>query len=379
MTRRQLLAVLMVAAAAFSPAIAQQKTPGTPRLTLPGQFFAVPGIETAIYFDNIVLTETPEAYRFTVTCDIGVAEDRRWVVTPTAEQVGDHPLSVSVTDADGKDMGQSKTVLKVVPADAGAGRELKILIVGDSLTAATWYSREMGRLLSQPGNPKWTMLGTSPRAQGADGVRHEGYGGWTWQRFATKYVEDPEKVGKYGSSPFVFRGDDGKPVLDVAQYLDKHFDGQRPDIITVLLGINDCFSAKPDDIGAIDAKVNRMFTYADKLVAAFRRAAPEADIGICITTPPNSRESGFEANYKGRYPRWGWKRIQHRLVERELEKFAGREPEQLFVVPTQLNLDPVDGYPENNGVHPNRFGYAQIGASIYCWVKSRLHVQGANR
>jgi hypothetical protein len=29
----------------------------------------------------------------------------------------------------------------------------------------------------------------------------------------------------------------------------------------------------------------------------------------------------------------------------------------------------VDGYPDNNGVHPNTVGYRQTGASFYCWLK----------
>jgi len=45
------------------------------------------------------------------------------------------------------------------------------------------------------------------------------------------------------------------------------------------------------------------------------------------------------------------------------------------VVPTELNLDPLDGYPADNGVHPNEFGYRQIGASIYAWLKARLEAR----
>ena len=64
-------------------------------------------------------------------------------------------------------------------------------------------------------------------------------------------------------------------------------------------------------------------------------------------------------------------RIQHRLVQRMLERLSNRESEGIHLVPTELNLDPVDGYPNNNGVHPNATGYAQIGASFYSWMKSR--------
>jgi hypothetical protein len=41
-------------------------------------------------------------------------------------------------------------------------------------------------------------------------------------------------------------------------------------------------------------------------------------------------------------------------------------------MPTELNLDPVDGYPINHGVHPNAVGCAQIGTSFYAWLKTWL-------
>ncbi len=102
----------------------------------------------------------------------------------------------------------------------------------------------------------------------------------------------------------------------------------------------------------------------------FTRPRRKAALAVGLTTPPNSREEGFEANYHGRYHRWGWKRIQHRLVQRMLERLGHREKENIYLVPTELNLDPVDGYPNNNGVHPNPVGYAQIGASFYAWLKA---------
>ncbi len=345
---------------------------GPLQLTLPGEFYAVPGVETSIYYDNVVLTETPEAYRFEVECDIGKAEQRRWTVTPKAANVGDHALTVTVRDADAKELGRATTTLRVVSANAGAGRTIRLLIVGDSLTHATTYSNEIARLLSMPGNLNWTMLGTHKPSKATDGVAHEGYGGWTWQRFAAHYEPNPDGTYRKRSSPFVHLGADGKPGVDLKRYFDEECDGQRPDFVTFLLGINDCFSANPDDPAAIDARIDAMMVHADALLAAFREAAPKAQLGICLTTPPNSREEGFQANYKGRYHRWGWKRIQHRLVQREISRFANRETERLYVVPTQLNLDPVDGYPTNNGVHPNDLGYKQIGASIYAWLKARV-------
>jgi len=97
------------------------------------------------------------------------------------------------------------------------------------------------------------------------------------------------------------------------------------------------------------------------------QAAPQAILAIGVTTPPNSRQVAFEANYGDRYTRWGWKTIQHRLAQRELEHFGGRQADGLRLVPTHLDVDPFDGYPENNGVHPNAAGYAQIARSFHAW------------
>lgn len=380
MSARFLFVLLMVGAVSSESGLqAADEQASAVRLTLPAEMYAVVGGELNVYFDNIVLTQTPENFSFDFGCDVGTVEARRWRVLPTADDAGRHKLTVTVRDSGGKVIEHAATMLNVVPADAGEGRKVKILIVGDSLTHATAWPNEVARLLANEGNPQWRMLGTHRPSSAAKGVAHEGYGGWTWQRFVTKYEPEPDGTHRKRSSPFVFLGEDEKPKLDVARYFDEHFDGERPDVVFFLLGINDCFGANPDDPKAIDTRIDLMVHQADLLLANFHMAAPNADLAICATTPPNARESGFEANYKGRYHRWGWKRIQHRLVERLLSKFE-RKPDatndvagHFFVVPTHLNLDPVDGYPENNGVHPNGFGYRQIGASVYSWLKWRLN------
>ncbi|MGO8745310.1 MAG: hypothetical protein ACLQNE_04920 [Thermoguttaceae bacterium] len=94
-----------------------------------------------------------------------------------------------------------------------------------------------------------------------------------------------------------------------------------------------------------------------------------------MTIPANSRESGFEANYHGQYRRWNWKRVQHELVRREIEHFSNRQGERIFLIPTELNLGPVDGFPPDNGCHPNETGYRQIAATIYSWIKDRHESQ----
>lgn len=338
------------------------------QLTLPPVIYAAPDVESAVYFDNIVLTQTIDAYRFQVKCDLGEQDAVRWAVTPKAASSGNHELAIQVTDTEGKVLGAAKAVLRIADANATRGKNLRLLIVGDSLTHASAYPNELFRMFSQPDNAQITLLGTHRPARVAAGVAHEGYGGWTWQRFVSKYEPEPDGTYRKRSSPFVFLGDDGKPALDVKRYIDEQCQGEPADVVTFLLGINDCFSVAPDDPKAIDARIDQVFAHADQLLAAFSQATPAAKLAVCLTTPPNSRQAAFEANYQDRYTRWGWKRIQHRLVQRQIAHNANHEEERIYIVPTQLDLDPVAGYPPNNGVHPNETGYRQIARSIYAWL-----------
>ena len=328
-----------------------------------------------VFFDNLLSIPDSNALSFRVTCPLGEADAHRWRVLPDNSQAGEHRFEVEVRDPRDDRQASAQAVLRVAPATAGAGRDLRLLIVGDSLTSASHYPNEIARLLAQPGNPRVTLLGTHRPANAKPGVAHEGYGGWTWESFLSKWSTAPTQEAVAGPvrrarSPFLYAGADGQPVLDLARYFREQ--GGPPDVVTFLLGINDCFRADPNRPEAIDARITEVLGHADRLLAAFRAAAPDATLAIGLTTPPNARESGFEANYKGRYTRQGWKRIQHRLVERMVEHYAGRDKEGLHLVATNLVLDPVAGYPVDNGVHPNPAGYAQIGAAFHGWLKNWL-------
>lgn len=353
------------------------------RFTIPPRVFAVVGRPLQIYVDNLILTKTPENYALVGSvlkddkqAPFGTREPRSWGVTPQASDVGVNRLRLTLLERSGdqdREITSATTELVVVPADAGQQRKLSLLIVGDSLTHASLYPNSLARLLSQPGNPSWKMLGTHRPGNAADGVAHEGYGGWTWERFVSHFVPNSQDAEpKLRGSPFVFADDQGRPSLDPAKYFDTRFGGERPDAVLFLLGINDCFGAPPDNPQKIDERIDQVFVHAEKLLAAMHRAAPNADLFICATPPPNSRQEAFEANYQDRYTRWGWKRIQHRLVQRQIKQFDGREQDRVFFVPTELNVDPIEGYPANNGVHPNAIGYQQIAEMMYAALKSRL-------
>ena len=69
-----------------------------------------------------------------------------------------------------------------------------------------------------------------------------------------------------------------------------------------------------------------------------------------------------------------------------IERYGGREAEGIAVLPSNVVVDPIYGFPSrtvkanarssveivrlNNGVHPNECGYRQIGDALYGWLKT---------
>lgn len=367
--------------------------PNPMRLLLPPAIYAVPGVEINIYFDNVALTIDPTRYAFDVACARGRQQSERWTYTPTAADVGTFSLSLAVYDEQNTLLAQAATRIVVSPADAGAGRDLSMLIIGDSLTNASVYSGHILDLCAAAENPAVRLIGShGPGAADGSkqgGNRHEGYGGWTAQRFATHYTETARTGnGKLRGSPFLYKDGDAEPKLDFRRYCAEFNEGNPPDVVTILLGCNDTFSATDE---TIEERIDVMFSHYETLLAMVREVAPDAEIGALLLVPPAASQDAFGANYACGQTRWQYRRNQHRVVERMLEQFGNRETEGLFLVPAVCNLDCARNYPQRtepansrsetpltrlaNGVHPGPDGYRQIGDSIYCWLKARLAEQ----
>lgn len=406
---RRLLMILLVAGVLWIPFAClhaqQEETPApeevaprpetstTPELRpiMPPAIYAVPGIESNVYFDNIILHPDSGSLLWDVDCGIGVQQQERWTCVPTEEQVGDWPLTIRVVTPQVETLLQMTSTVHVIDPAAGAGETITVLCVGDSLTAASTYTARLLNLFAEDAAVDAVLIGESGPG-GESGNRHEGYGGWTCDRFVNQWAEGVDWAEVNGRrrrqrSPFLFEVD-GQPRFDFQRYLDRNNNGEPPDFITILLGCNDTFSA---DETTIEERIDTMFTNLDAMIAGFRAAAPETDIGLLLLVPPAASQDAFGANYKTGQTRWQYRRNQHRVVEREYETYGGREDEGLFLVPAFVNLDTVHGFPRSmvpanahsdievprmsNGVHPATSGYNQIGDAIYCWIKSRLAAQ----
>ena len=360
------------------------------RMLLPAEVPAVPGREANIYFDNIILCpiQWQGVFQVDVDCAKGAQQVERWTWTPKPEEVGSHPLTIRIFDPEGVVLAEGTTTIRVYPADAGAGKSISALIVGDSLTGASVYPDEIYNLMQAEGNPQFSMVGNVVPNKDKPGARHEGYGGWTAKGFVTMWGPEPINAqGRRARSPFLFE-QDGKPVLNFQRYVDEQNGGKAPDFITILLGCNDNFGAKDD---TIEASIDEFLKHMDILIAEFHKVRPDTKIGVVSLMPPAGTQDAFGANYFCGQTRWQYRKNQHRVMERVVEKYGGREAENIFLVPAYVNLDTMHNYPMAlvpanaraegeggkvwrliNGVHPAASGYRQMADSIYCWMKGKL-------
>ena len=366
------------------------------KLLLPEKIYAVPGVETNVYFENAVRVINPANYVFEARCNRGRWDEKRWSYTPTDKDTGCFKLTINVIGNQGLLASKDVTVV-VSPRNAGQGKNLSILVIGDSLTNATVYPTQIHKHFQNPGNPKLKMIGShagSGRVVKAGGVAHEGYGGWAWSTFSSKWMDDA-KFAKlktrrdivYARSPFLAKKD-GKVGFDLQGYFNRLNNGKAPDIITFQLGVNDVFSASDANV---DQRIDSIMANMDKLLAEMRKAAPNAVFGVGLPTAGCFTQDGFGKNYAARHSRWQYKKNQHRLVERMMQKIAKSNPYNVQLVPVYLNLDCENNFPIaqefinsgnkrkiarlNNGVHPAADGYRQMGDTFYCWMKAVLAQQ----
>lgn len=356
--------------------------PGPIRLCLPPTLHAVAGAESNVYFDNVVLALNPANYAFDVICSKGRQQQERWTFTPKPEDVGEHPFVLEVRNEQNELVARGESTLRVIPADAGDGKTISLLCIGDSLTHASVYPQRLLALCEKPGNPKLTLVGSHGPGGMPGAVRHEGYGGWTAHRFATHYT-GTARQGDYAKrgSPFLYPAADGKPALDFAAYCRDVNDGKFPDFVTIFLGPNDIFSYHDSNI---DAGIRTMLDHYDALLRMIQTTST-THVGVMLPVPPAATQDAFGANYATGQTRWQYKRNQHRLVERMVERYGARDAERVHLIPAYVNLDCLHNYPSetspanaaaeiplsrlNNGVHPSGPGYYQIADAVYAWLK----------
>jgi lysophospholipase L1-like esterase len=347
------------------------------KLYLPRTLYAYPGLELKVCFENFVPPSLFRQLAFQVNCPQGTVSRRYWSATFTPEQAGAHPWELIVTDLAGKERARGKCQVHVAPANAGAGKKLRMLIVGDSLTHATFYPNRLSELCGTSGNPRLEMIGTHKPSSVAPGVAHEGYNGWTWLRFVSFYSPGTFLMGTPDRSPFVFLDAAQQPQLDVARYLRENSPAGPPDLVVFQIGINDVFGDVSSDGYLFTPELDGITPNIERLLTAFREALPEASLAIWLPQPVNATQASFDASYDEVQALRGIQRNkfatrQHWLVEHMINRYGDREKEGLYLVPICATVDPLDDFDANDSVHPSVAGYRRIGENVYAWLKCWL-------
>jgi lysophospholipase L1-like esterase len=187
------------------------------------------------------------------------------------------------------------------------------------------------------------------------------------------------------SSPFLYSDGQGKFKADFARYCQEFNKGNAPDFVTITLGGNDTASCTDANI---ESTIDTMFKHYDGLIDMIHQVRKDTKIGAVLMYPPAASQDAFGANYRCGLKQWQCKRNLHRVCERMIREYGGREAEHIYLVPVKINMDCEHNFPKlkapwnsqtkveglrlNNGLHPTEEGYRQIGDTIYCWMKALL-------
>ncbi len=338
-------------------------------LHLPPYIYMVENQDFELYFHNIILSQHPQDYNFSVKTRLGgTVQGRKWAFVPPTGSAGEQPLEISVETPGGQVLATAKTMVRISPSKPPRDTVTrKLLLWGHSFFDQGYLPKYIIDRTRQRGSPPIKFVGT--RRNWADPEAfHQGHGGMTWQWFATG-----------GDSPFRFEG-----RINFRRYLDQAVcKGCAPDWIIIYLDINDFLNNAAIPGTSLPETDNSIVRYWDRyalpLIDSLRAAAPKTKIAICHVPPSNIRQEPFDLLY-GRgmvlSDRWRWQRVVSRLLFLNTERYGGREAENFWLIPAHLDLDVVNDYSEKDPFHPLQpigsfnapSGYREIAKSLFAWI-----------
>jgi lysophospholipase L1-like esterase len=323
---------------------------------LPPKIFAVVGKEVNVYFDNLV-GDSIKNYLVDVNCDVGIQQNERWTFIPN--EAGTWQLSITFYDQFLNIINTANSTMLVTLPDAETGENSKCLFIGDSTTEAAVYTAELLKLF----NNNITLIGTKGIAPNL----FEATGGWTVDIHYSSAL-----------SSFVFDG-----VFNFTRYMTSN-NFTTIDWIFIHLGINDVFNCA-DDL-SVDTVINNNYTKLENMIASMKQFNTNVKIGYMLTIPPSANQDAFGKNYLCNTTQWRYKRNIHRYTVAMLNNFRDREGENIYLIPTNCNLDtehnmsaetvPINSrnastiVRQNNGVHPDLAGYYQMADTVYYALKN---------
>ena len=305
-----------------------------------------------MYYENLILTSNPGDYTFKVTPNLGAGDSIKYTFDIREKSSQNFKMNVEVFSKSGKKVADGSTVVCYTVPKSVHADTINVLITGNSLAANGIFPAKVKSLFQDELQFPVKFLGTK---QSRGGI-HEGYGGWTWKRFSQNI-----------ESPFVFNLAENDTTLNFRHYFENVVK-TTPDFVVIELGINDCFRADTTSVETIDSTINEMFKHAEFYLTKLIEYKSDIRIGICLPPSANTNKTGFVASYGDKYKQSGWTKIQRRIVQKSIKYFSNNFKSNCSLIPLEVNFDSFNGYPVDNGVHPNKYGYHQIASSISNWL-----------
>ena len=365
------------------------------KLLLPSVIYGATGIEMNLYFANVFSCINPKNYFFKFHCDIGRCDQERWRCIPTAENIGSHEAEIEVFNDNGM-VASGKCSVVISAADSAAGKVLRLLMIGDSLTDQTCYPADLHRLCVS-NKIDLTMLGTNvplkfrefpsgkminyPPEKELEGVRHEGWGGWSAGTFLyrDKPIENDVYYHWNNASPFI--NEEG--VFDFKGYINRNCDGIAPDVILLALGGNDMITVNPDNQQKV---IGRFLENIQKLYQLLRKDAPETHFGIVLEPYGSMDQSSWGKSHGCQFFAWDRRSLVPAAYAEMVKIFS--DEKNCSIVPLYTAVDPINGYHRSvercfegsprtvergtDSLHPSPAGYRQVANSAFGWLLNTM-------
>lgn len=166
--------------------IPDNKTSETVYLSLPKVIHAIVGDTLQIFYRGIICAPNPYNYNILVSCAKGKQFSRYFEYTPTINDIGSIPFSITIKNVEGKIVGTISSTLMTVAAPKTPASLNNIACFGDSLTrAGKWCAEADRRLTSTGGTPSGkgitNIAFVGSKKNGTTG--YFGEGGWTWNSY----------------------------------------------------------------------------------------------------------------------------------------------------------------------------------------------------
>lgn len=375
---------------------------GKPSFYLPESIYSAPGLELNVYFVNVFDSVVPQTFAFQAFCEKGRSEARRWCFTPGAADVGrSYRLVVNAWNDTGLVAAATSTVFVAAQPESW-NTPMATALLGDSLTNAR-YQDHLFRLMREAGYSGYRPVGAR-RPASTDGAWYDGYGGYTFESFLTRYALSEEEVDNIQDaaereqlramgmsvkvigerqrqllrSPLV-RLENGKKVVDVQGWLEKINKGKAPDILLIELGVNSVFDFRGEPPELHSRIRSEVIPQLERLLAVLRPKMQNT-LFLLSTLPIGASQDAFASNYGS-----SWNEVQHRKImfalNREFDNYVrSAQDKKLRLLPVSHAIDPVDGFirarrkmsarSKNevemnvNAVHLSEVGGQQMGDAI---------------